>query len=127
MEAAFAALGEPTRRKILEILAGGERAAGAIVDAIQSFAPTAQPTVSQHLKVLREAGLVTMRVDGNRRLYAINPAGVDGAQQWLHSLVDPLHRFEQPLDALATEVVRGKRSGAKVAQRPRTERADRTA
>ena len=89
----FEALGDPVRRIVLELLAGGE-----------------QPAVSQHLKVLREAGLVRMRADGTRRLYALDPAGVDAARAWLAGLADPLEPFDQPLDALATEVARGRRS-----------------
>jgi DNA-binding transcriptional ArsR family regulator len=101
----FDALGDPTRRQILELLATGEQPAGAVVEAL----PISQPAVSQHLKVLREARLVTMRAEGTRRLYAIDAAGVDAAQTWLARLSDP---FRQPLDALETEVARGKRATA---------------
>jgi DNA-binding transcriptional ArsR family regulator len=69
--------------------------------------------VSQHLKVLREAGLVTKRADGTRRLYHLDPAGIGAASAWLsaltQSLADPVAAFAQPLDALATEVARGRR------------------
>jgi DNA-binding transcriptional ArsR family regulator len=101
----FDALGDPTRRQILELLASGEQPAGAVVEAL----PISQPAVSQHLKVLRAAQLVTMRADGNRRLYAVDPAGVDAAQAWLARLTDS---FSQPLDALETEIARGKRARA---------------
>ena len=109
MEVVFEALGEPVRRLILETLAGGEQPAGAVVTAVQSRAPISQPAVSQHLKVLRDAGLVTVRAEGNRRVYALDRTGVDAAQAWLAGLADPLAAFAQPLDALATEVARGRR------------------
>jgi DNA-binding transcriptional ArsR family regulator len=105
----FEALGEPVRRRILELLAAGEQPVGTVVAALQARAPISQPAVSQHLKALREAGLVTVRAEGTRRLYAVDEAGLEGAQAWLARLADPLHHFAQPLDALATEVARGRR------------------
>jgi DNA-binding transcriptional ArsR family regulator len=110
VEAVFEALGDATRRQILQLLAAGEQPAGALVDALQAGGPITQPAVSQHLKVLREARLVTMRAEGTRRLYAIDQAGLDAAQGWLAHLRDPLAPFAQPLDALATEVARGRRA-----------------
>ena len=107
MDGVFEALGDPTRRRILQLLSAGEQPAGALVTALGSIT---QPAVSQHLKVLREAGLVTMRAEGTRRLYAIDEAGLDAAQAWLTHLRDPLAVFAQPLDALATEVARGRRA-----------------
>ena len=107
MEAVFEALGEPARRRILELLSVGEQPAGALVSALEG--QMSQPAVSQHLKVLREAGLVSVRAEGTRRLYALDPAGLDAAQAWLARLADPLAPFAQPLDALATEVARGRR------------------
>jgi DNA-binding transcriptional ArsR family regulator len=104
----FEALGEPVRRRILELLAAGERPVGTLVTELTS---SSQPAVSQHLKVLREARLVTVRAEGTRRLYALDPAGVDAAQAWLARLADSLNQFAQPLDALATEVARGRRGG----------------
>ncbi|MBF6248198.1 helix-turn-helix transcriptional regulator, partial [Nocardia elegans] len=76
----------------------------------QQHAAISQPGVSQHLKTLRAAGLVTVRAEGTRRLYALDPTGLDTARTWLTTLLDPLHPFTQPLDALATEVARGKRT-----------------
>jgi DNA-binding transcriptional ArsR family regulator len=110
MHAVFEALGEPARRLILELLTAGERPAGELVAALQSRMPISQPAVSQHLKVLREARLVSVRASGTRRLYALDPAGLDAAQAWLARLADPLAPFAQPLDALATEVARGRRN-----------------
>lgn len=110
MDGIFEALGDPVRRIVLQLLSGGEQPAGEIVAALQPLAPISQPAVSQHLKVLREAGLVQVRADGTRRLYALDPAGVDAARAWLTRLADPLEPFDQPLDALATEVARGRRT-----------------
>lgn len=107
MEAVFEALGEPARRRILELLSVGEQPAGALVSALEG--QMSQPAVSQHLKVLREAGLVSVRAEGTRRFYALDSAGLDAAQAWLARLADPLAPFAQPLDALATEVARGRR------------------
>ena len=67
--AALTALGDPTRRAVFEHLADGPRAVGEIADAL----PVSRPAVSQHLKVLKDAGLITERRDGTRRLYAANP------------------------------------------------------
>ena len=79
MHAALNALSEPHRMAILAMLADGERPAGDIVDAL----PIAQPTVSKHLSVLREAGLVTVRKDAQRRLYSLNPAPLKELDLWL--------------------------------------------
>ncbi|WP_117000909.1 ArsR/SmtB family transcription factor [Desertimonas flava] len=110
MTAVFEALGEPARRAVLELLGTGEQPAGAIVAAVQDRFPMSQPAVSQHLKVLREAGLVTFRSEGTRRLYRIDEHGVEAAQAWLARLLDSLASLAQPLDALETEVARGRRA-----------------
>ncbi|GEL17289.1 ArsR/SmtB family transcription factor [Pseudonocardia asaccharolytica] len=110
MDEVFDALGDPTRRQILELLAAGEQPVGTVVAALQDRAPISQPAVSQHLKVLREAGLVTVRAEGPRRFYVIDGAGLDAARAWLARLADPLAPFAQPLDALATEIARGRRA-----------------
>lgn len=109
MSDVFDALGEKKRRQILQVLSAGEQTAGTIVDALQAHGTISQPAVSQHLRVLREAGLVTMHADGSRRVYAIDLTGVDAAHAWLTDIGDPLGPFAQPLDALATEVARGRR------------------
>ncbi len=106
----FEALGDPVRRYILELLASNEQPAGAIVAAVQQFTTISQPGVSQHLKVLRDAGLVIVQADGTRRRYALDSSGVETARAWLTRLTDPLAQFAQPLDALATEIARGKRA-----------------
>lgn len=100
-------LGDPTRRRILELLKDGELPAGAIGAAIQRDHPVSQPAVSQQLRVLREGGFVTVRPDGARRLYAVRPDRLRDVESWL----DQFRRFwTGPLDALATEVARGKRA-----------------
>lgn len=121
----FEALGDPIRRYILELVAAEEQPAGALVAAVQQRASISQPGVSQHLKVLRDAGLVSVRAQGTRRLYALDPAGLDAARAWLTELTEPLHRFSQPLDALATEIARGKR--ARRTAEPPVEEASRSA
>lgn len=79
MHAALQALSEPHRMAILAMLADGERPAGDFVDAL----PIAQPTVSKHLSVLRQAGLVTVRKDAQRRLYSLNPEPLKELDLWL--------------------------------------------
>ncbi|WP_328388924.1 ArsR/SmtB family transcription factor [Nocardia sp. NBC_00416] len=115
----FEALGDPVRRAILQMVADGEQPAGTLVSGIREHAPISQPAVSQHLKVLREAGLVQVRSEGNRRIYALEPAGIAVAREWLTGLVDPLAQFTQPLDALATEVARGTRARREKTADPR--------
>lgn len=103
---AFDVLGDPVRRRILELLAAGEEAAGEVSAAIQAEFGISQPAVSQHLKVLRESGFAAVRADGARRLYSIDAAPLQEVDAWL----DRFRRFWDPhLDALATEVARGKR------------------
>lgn len=78
----FAALSDPTRRRIVELLSRGERTAGDIVGAFEISAPA----ISQHLKVLREARLVQMRVDAQRRIYQLNPEGLAEVDAWLRDI-----------------------------------------
>lgn len=75
----FAALAEPNRRRMIELLSRGPRAAG---DLAQAF-PLSPPAVSQHLKALREAGLVRVEVDGQRRIYSLDPDGLAAVDAWL--------------------------------------------
>jgi DNA-binding transcriptional ArsR family regulator len=110
VDGVFEALGDPVRRQILEALAAGEQPAGRVVDAVRARGHISQPAVSQHLRVLREAGLVRVRAEGTRRLYAVDPGGLAAARAWLERLADPLDQFAQPLDALATELARGRRA-----------------
>ncbi|MDR7187231.1 DNA-binding transcriptional ArsR family regulator [Microbacterium sp. BE35] len=100
-------LGDPVRRRILELLAEGERSAGEIGEDVQREFGISQPAVSQHLRVLRESGFATVRPEGARRLYAIAPEPIENAAAWF----DPFRRFWQPhLDALGTELARGRRA-----------------
>jgi DNA-binding transcriptional ArsR family regulator len=103
---AFEVLGDPVRRRILELLAEGELSAGEIGAVIQREFTISQPAVSQHLKVLRDNGFTSVRPEGQRRLYAVNGAALQGVDEWL----DAFRRFWTPrLDALGTEIARGKR------------------
>ena len=103
---AFDVLGDPVRRRILELLAEGEQASGAIVDVVQQEFDISQPAVSQHLKVLRDSGFASVRIDAQRRLYVVNPKPLREVDTWL----DRFRGFwTQRLDALATEVARGRR------------------
>ena len=103
---AFEVLGDPVRRRILELLSDGERSSGALCAVIQAEFGISQPGVSAHLRVLREAGFAEVRRDGARRLYVVNPEPLRDVDVWL----DRFRRFWTPhLDALATELARGKR------------------
>jgi DNA-binding transcriptional ArsR family regulator len=89
----LAALADPTRRRIVEMLAVRDRTAGEIVQAFDMSAPA----ISQHLKVLREAGLVAVRAEGQQRIHSVDPAGLDEIEAWLRKT----RRFwEKRLDAL---------------------------
>jgi DNA-binding transcriptional ArsR family regulator len=96
---ALAALADPTRRRIVELLGRRERSAGELVEEFDVSAPA----ISQHLKALREARLVQVRVDAQRRIYALDPAGLAEIDAWLESV----RRFwSGRLDALERELKR---------------------
>lgn len=105
-------LGDPVRRRILEALASGERAAGELVELVGAEFGITQPAVSRQLRVLREGGFATVRADGARRIYAADASAIDAAAAELEryrpasALPEALR---QRLDALHTEVARGKR------------------
>jgi DNA-binding transcriptional ArsR family regulator len=82
--AALAVLHDPTRRRVLELLRDGECS----VREITEGTTVTQPAVSQHLRVLREAGLVTARPDGARRLYRVDPNGLSAVRAWVDSFWD---------------------------------------
>jgi DNA-binding transcriptional ArsR family regulator len=107
---AFEILGDPVRRRIVELLADGELAAGQIGDVIQREFAISQPAVSAHLRVLRENGFASVRAAGARRLYAVDVEPLRQVDQWLKPY---RHFWEQRLDALGVEVVRGKRTRSK--------------
>lgn len=103
---AFDILGDPVRRRILELLASGELSSGDIVAVIEREFGITQSAVSQQLRVLRDAGFASVRPDGARRIYAVEPARLREVDDWLGQF----RAFWLPkLDALATEVARGKR------------------
>lgn len=91
---ALAALADPTRRRVFERLKDGPRPVGALANGL----PVSRPAVSQHLKVLKEAGLVADRADGARRVYYIDPAGLGPLRAWLDQF------WDQALAAFAAEV-----------------------
>src|SRR5215472_9592400 len=104
---AFEVLGDPVRRRILELISDGERTSGEVCTVIQKEFGISQPAVSQHLRVLRDSGFATVRPEGTRRLYAVNPAPLRDVDAWL----DRFRAFWAPhLAALETELARGKRA-----------------
>jgi len=108
----FDVLGDPVRRRIIEMLADGEHMSGEIVKVIQDEFGITQAAVSQHLRVLRESGFAGVRAEGARRYYKISPEPLHEIDIWL----DHFRGYWAPkMDALATEIARGKkrRSAAK--------------
>jgi len=92
----IAALADPTRRSVFERLRAGPRSVGELADGL----PVSRPAVSQHLRVLKEAGLVTERRDGTRRLYRIDPAGVEGIRDYFDQFwTDALAAFKAAAEA----------------------------
>lgn len=104
---AFDVLGDPVRRRILDLLAGGEASAGEVVDVVGREFGITQPAVSRQLRILREHGFATVRAEGARRLYSIDPAGIDDAGRQLDRYRS---MWNAGLAALHTEVARGKRA-----------------
>src|ERR1700681_2477002 len=103
---AFDVLGDPVRRRILELLAEREHSSGDIVMVVQREFKITQSAVSQQLRVLRESGFATVRIDGPRRIYSVDAAPLREIDDWLNRF----RMFWGPrLDALATEIARGKR------------------
>jgi len=91
----FAALADPTRRQVFERLAAGPRAVGEIARGL----PVSRPAVSQHLKVLKDAGLVQDRAEGTRRVYSIDPHGLAAIRVWLDQFWDSaLAAFQQEIE-----------------------------
>jgi DNA-binding transcriptional ArsR family regulator len=107
---ALAALADPTRRELVELLAAGELAAGDLADRF----PVSRPAISRHLRVLRQSGLVRVRAEGKRRLYALDPRPLRELDDWL----EPYRTlWAQRLDALDTEIARGRRARTNGADR----------
>lgn len=104
----FEAVADRHRRALLDLLVDGERSVGELVDGM---APLSQPAVSQHLKVLRELGLVEVRPVAQRRLYALRPGGLDEMENWLERY---RRYWAEHLDSLERHLERtAKRSGKK--------------
>ncbi|MBA4863170.1 winged helix-turn-helix transcriptional regulator [Streptomyces sp. PSKA54] len=103
---AFEVLGDPVRRRILELLAEGEQPSGAVSAVIRAEFGISQPAVSQHLRVLRETGFASVRAEGTRRLYAVDAQPLREVDLWLERFRG---FWEQRLDALGTEAARGRR------------------
>ena len=102
MDAVLQALADPSRRTVLEILRDHAATAGELAEAL----PIARPGVSRHLRVLREAGLVDVRHDAQRRIYSLRPEGLVEVDRWLE---DYRALWQHRLDALHTEIARGKK------------------
>ena len=110
---AFDVLGDPVRRRILQLLAAGERSAGDLAATVRAEFGLTQPAVSRHLRVLRDSGFVTVRPDGTRRLYSLQAAALQDVEGWL---TDLRRQWSQRLDSLATELARGRRRRAPIPQ-----------
>lgn len=107
---AFQILGDPVKRKILELLSSSERSAGEVVIDIQNEFGISQAAVSQHLKILREAGFAHVRGEGAKRIYVLDASPMQEVDHW----ISPFREFfEQRFRALHTEVVRGKKDKRK--------------
>jgi DNA-binding transcriptional ArsR family regulator len=102
MDAVLQALADSSRRTVLEILRDHPATAGELADAL----PIARPGVSRHLRVLREAGLVTVRQEAQRRVYSLRPDAFVEVDQWLENY---RALWQHRLDALHTEIARGNR------------------
>src|SRR5580658_6959732 len=95
-EQAFTALADPTRRRVFEKLSSGPKAVGTIARGL----PVSRPAVSQHLRVLKDAGLVADRPEGTRRVYYIDPHGLGTIRKWLDQF------WNVAMEAYADEVKR---------------------
>ncbi|WP_069159890.1 ArsR/SmtB family transcription factor [Nocardia altamirensis] len=103
---AFDVLGDPVRRRLLELLAEGERTAGELAAVAHEEFGISQPAASQHLKVLRENGFATVRPEGARRLYVVDTTPLREVDRWLEHF---RHFWTSRMAALDTEIARGKR------------------
>lgn len=106
---AFDVLGDPVRRRILEELASGEQSSGSLTAVVMAEFGISQPAVSQHLKVLRDNGFTSVRAEGARRLYAVEPGPLEEVDAWVAQFRG---FWTQRLDALGTELSRGRRTRA---------------
>jgi DNA-binding transcriptional ArsR family regulator len=109
------AIADPTRRRIVELLAVRERTAGELVEEFEMSAPA----ISQHLNVLRESGLVTTRAEGRTRIQTLNPAGFDEVEAWLQktravwsSRLDTLEQILRAEDAAAARKAKARKKSS---------------
>jgi DNA-binding transcriptional ArsR family regulator len=117
---AFDVLGDPVRRRILELLAHGERSAGSITDEIQKEFGITQAGVSQHLRALRESGFVQVRVEGPKRIYSVDSKPLQEVDAW----IDQFRGFwKDRLHALTGEIARGKAKRSEKASRSEKDRS----
>jgi len=107
LDATFSALADPTRRAILARLALGE---ATVMELAEPFEMT-QPAISQHLKLLEEAGLVTARIDGTRRPRRLARPGLDALDRWLAMLRKGLEKNYDRLDQVLAEMIRAEKKG----------------
>jgi DNA-binding transcriptional ArsR family regulator len=113
---AFDVLGDPVRRRILELLADGERPAGEVTAIVQAEFGVSQPAVSQQLRVLRESGFTSVRPVGARRLYAIDSAPLLEVNEWLERF---RRNWEESYDKLDDVL-----EGLKARERKKEEKRD---
>jgi DNA-binding transcriptional ArsR family regulator len=110
---AFRALADPTRRDIIALLAKGERTAGEIFARFE----IADPTVSRHLKILRESGLIAYRQNAQSRIYRLEADALDETRQWMQAQIDACR---SQFDRLGAHLDRMKKSESKREKRPKT-------
>ena len=104
MPTTFDVLADPTRRRLLEELSEGDRSVGALVTTLEM----SQPAISKHLRVLREAGLATVRADGQRRIYRLDPAGLSPIDDWLQQVRACWERRVDALEGVLATMEGGK-------------------
>jgi DNA-binding transcriptional ArsR family regulator len=109
LDMVFTALADPTRRAILTRLASGE---ATVMELAQPFEMT-QPAISQHLKVLENAGLVTVRIDGTKRPRQLAKQGIKELERWMEELGKSLEKSYQRLDRVLAEMDESGRKGGK--------------
>ena len=105
---AFDVLGDPIRRRILELIADDERSAGDITSVVMGEFGISQPAVSQHLRVLRESGFTTVRPEGARRLYAVDPLPLKEVDVWLERFRRNWEESYERLEELLEKMKRDK-------------------
>lgn len=112
-ERAFDALGDPTRRAVLKRLRGGARSVGEIAEGME----VSRPAVSQHLKILMTARLVTVHPEGTRRVYAVDARGIEALRDWLDGFwSQTLMAFKEAAEREASREMRTRKSHTKIQQ-----------